>query len=220
MSMDPPYFQQYLHENKVNKAITQGIRSFFLPIKPDLQFPLLEAYQESDLQRDELYIAIQTVDTFVSKIESRTKLFIYMDIAVWRIPKRPSITSSLKEWLLRSWMNMDKVIKDQISYRLGLYFDNYSHDVIRNTVDLIMYFCQQYRLSAPTSVYINNPKEILKLKDFMDQYDIRLYVHIKEDNMSNHTDEMGLSTITLQNTFYTEHNIGILSDTGNNEILK
>ena len=92
-------------------------------------------------------------------------------------------------------------------------------DECKNILGQILYFCQLNQLTKPSAVYTTNPDHILKLKEFTDDYKIKLYIHLSEDHTSNIPDDTGLSPIVIQNTFYFNNDIGILANTNNNEIL-
>jgi hypothetical protein len=223
MPKNIPRFQQHLFRNDTAETIShsfqKGIRSFYMPIKHDMQFPLVTAMVEENLEREDIYVSISCVDTIVTKIEVRASTLIYMDMAVWQIPKNVPANQSFKQWLLSSWRNMDTIIKNRISYRLGIYFDNYSLEESKNILGQILYFCQINQLTKPSALYTTNPEHILKLKEFTNDHDIKLYIHLAEDRESTIPDDTGLSPIVIQNTFYFNNNIGILANTNNNDII-
>jgi len=215
--LELPKFQYYLKsKTDIEKSIDHGIIYFYFPLEPDLQYPMKIAYENKNLKRDDIFVSISTINTIPSVIESKVKSLIYADMIVWNVIR--DIKIDYLEWLLKSWKRMNTVIVDHITRYIGLYFDEQTE--IIETIEKLLDLCKLHNLIKPALVYVTNTDKILKLNDYLTKNDIKLCVHLSEKNTSENNDKSGLSLTIMQNTFYRSHNIAVMKNNDNMEVME
>lgn len=220
MHTNLPKFQKYVtNADTIEHSLQNDIRSYYLPISPDFQYPMQSAYKNTGLKRDDIFLSISTVNTIPSIIESRLKSLIYADMIVWEIPRYTNYKTTYDEWIIKSWKTLNELYYRKMTYNLAIMFNNYTYDETVFIIDKILKVCKDFNLRYPDMIYTANTDHILKLKDIVIKNSIKLAVKLTYKNTSDIIDKTGVSLTVLQNTFYHSHDITVLATTDNNKII-
>ena len=76
MPKNVPRFQQTLStldtDESIGQSLQKSIRSFYMPLKHDMQFTLINAMKDNNLEREDIYVSIPCTSTIGASPEAGT----------------------------------------------------------------------------------------------------------------------------------------------------